>query len=103
MINNQNIHWGLVLRNFISDPNAKHYMRMRDSLWLYLYFLTSVGKRTGRIVTTLERIAKDMGVTVEMIQIWLGVLKKYQYIQVIHNYGQTIFQVSAWKKTQSIF
>ena len=95
--------WGPVLRDLITDPQAKHYHSMKNAVWLYLFFLTSVGPKTGRISTEPNQIAEEMGLPIETIQTWLGCLKKHGYIRVIKNRGQTVFQVNQWRKVKFVF
>lgn len=95
--------WGPVLRDLIADPQAKHHHRMKNAVWLYLFFLTSVGPKTGRISTDPSKISEEMGLPIEAIQTWLGCLKKHGYIRVIKNRGQTVFQVNQWRKVKFVF
>ena len=95
--------WGPVLRDLITDPQARHYHRMKNAVWLYLFFITSVGPKTGRISTEPGQIAEEMGLPIEIIQTWLGCLRKHGYIRVTKNKGQTVFQVNQWRKAKFIF
>ena len=43
----QQNYWGPVLRGLVADPQAKHYYRMKNAVWLYLYLIVAVNQKTG--------------------------------------------------------
>ncbi len=70
--------------------DRKHYERMRDSVWLFMYFLrsqTALNQGGEGVVNyghpiTLERISSDLkGIKVRTIRLWLARLKLEMYIR----------------------
>ena len=95
--------WGIVLNGLVADPQAKHFHRMNSSVWLFLYLLTTVNQKTGRLTRSIEDIAMDMGLKTNTIDTWLGILKSKDYIESVKNNGQTIIQILKWRKVAPLY
>jgi len=70
--------------------DKKHYVKMRESVWLFMYFLlnqTGLNEAGEGVVRyghplTLERISNDSeGIKVRTIRLWLARLKRKGYIR----------------------
>lgn len=42
--------WAPVWTGLVMDAEGKHYQRMKNALWLYLYFLLTANRKTGWLV-----------------------------------------------------
>lgn len=97
------IKWGIILQGLVADPQAKHYHRMNSSIWLFLYLLTTVNHKTGRLTTSIETIATQMGVKANTVDSWLGILKSKDYVELVKNNGQTMIQIARWRKVAPLY
>ena len=95
--------WGPILRGLVADKSAKHYAKMKNSLWLYIFFIATVNHKTGKTTSTLEAIAAEISVDLSTVRSWLGQLRKHHYVKTKKANDQTIFQVCGWSKVRSLF
>jgi len=72
----------LVLRSRLIGSDGRNYKRMRQTIWLYLYLILQLNPRTGRSVTKVSTISRDMGIKQETIRSWLGHLRRKAYVSV---------------------
>jgi len=53
--------WAPVWQGLVMDPNAKHYQRMGQAVWLFLYFLLNANRRTGLLMRRSSTITAQTG------------------------------------------
>lgn len=98
----QTNHWGPVLRGLIIDPQAKHFLRMKQAIWLYLYLIVAANQKTGKLISSLSAISSENGIREETLQSWLGHLKKHGYV-VIEKQGDLIlFRLTKWSMVSKL-
>jgi hypothetical protein len=86
-----------VWTGLVIDSEAKHYRRMRNALWLFLYLLLNANRQGGFLIRKLKTISSDMGVGRGTTLRWLDILRKHGYIATA-NTGRALFiQVKKWK------
>ncbi|TKJ32896.1 MAG: hypothetical protein CEE38_21995 [Planctomycetes bacterium B3_Pla] len=89
--------WAPVRTGLVMDLDAKHYQKMRNAVWLFLYLLLNANRRNGSLVRKLQTISSDMGITRDTALRWLSVLRKQGYI-VTQNTGRCLhIQITKWK------
>ena len=44
------------------DAEARHYRKMKNAIWLYLYLLLNANRKTGVLMRNIETVSRDMGV-----------------------------------------
>ena len=69
-----------ILRNLIIDPTGRHYKKMKNAIWLFLYFLISAEREGRPLIRKIETICSDTGITRNTISRWLRILRKGRYI-----------------------
>jgi len=81
----------------VMDVEARHYHRMKNAVWLFLYLIFNADRRSGSLARTVETISSETGIKRDTIIRWLGVLRKHGYI-VARNTGRGLFiQVRQWE------
>jgi hypothetical protein len=55
------IPFGPLFQGLVADPQAKHYHRMKNAVWLYLYLIAFSNLKSGKLIARLSDIAQDMG------------------------------------------
>lgn len=97
------IPFGPLFQGLIADPQAKHYHRMKSSVWLYLYLIAFSNLRSGKLIARLSDIAADMGLPEETLGSWLGHLKKRHYVDVEKQGNALLFKIMKWQNISSEF
>lgn len=72
-------YWRPLWSGLILDEQAKHYRKMKNSVWLFLYLILKSGK-TGFLRKTCKEISKETGVNDRTIRNWLKNLKNKGYV-----------------------
>ncbi len=90
--------WNPLFKGLLHDPQATHFRRIMNAIWLYLYLLVSVHRDTGTMLSTMEKISADTGLDVETLSSWLGRLKHKGYVTVDIQGGELLFTVANWKR-----
>jgi len=91
------IPFGPLFQGLIADPKAKHYCRMKQAVWLYLYFIAFSNLKTGKLTGRLSDIARDMGLPEESLCSWLGHLRKWHYVMAEKQGDEVVFKITKWK------
>lgn len=91
------IPFGPLFQGLVADPKAKHYHRMKQAVWLYLYFIAFSNLKTGKLTGRLSDIARDMGLPEETLRSWLGHLRKWYYVMAEKQGDEALFKISRWK------
>jgi hypothetical protein len=86
-----------LLQKLTVDSEAKHYHRLKSAVWLYLFILSSVHPKSGKLVLTLSDIATQAGIKEETVSSWLGHLRKWNYVSVIRQDKSLLLSVTGWK------
>lgn len=91
--------WAPVWRGLVVDSEAKHYRKLKNAIWLWLYFILHADRRTGRLARKYKTISQDMGISHETIRKWLRVLKAKGYVKT-DNRGRCLdVEICKWKTT----
>lgn len=89
--------WTPVWTGLVMDPDGRHYCRIRNALWLFLYLLLNANRKTGFLVRKVHTISKDTGINQKTILRWLIVLRKQGYIATKSNGRCLQIQIKKWK------
>ena len=87
----------LIRRGLVADPKAKHYRRMRQALWLYLFLLLAAQPRSGRRLLDPKAVAQAMGLKEATIRSWLGHLRRYGYLTSEREGRLVWIQLAKWR------
>jgi DNA-binding transcriptional ArsR family regulator len=87
-----------IRRGLVADPDGRHYFRMKNAIWLYLYLALSVNPHTGKLLSKLDFISSQMGISKETLQTWLGHLKKWGYVSTQRQGESILFKLSRWRE-----
>lgn len=93
----QNRRWAPIWMGLVTDPDAKHYRRMRNALWLFLYLVINANRKSGFLMRKVRTISSDMGITRDTILRWLSILRKHGYISTRNTGRCLLIQVKNWK------
>src|SRR5947209_15189420 len=93
--------WGAVWRGLIVDSQAKHYLRMRSAIWLFLYLIVHADRKTGELRRKYITISTDMGISERTIRRWLERLHYHNYIMITHTGRSQVIHIRKWKPLSS--
>ena len=89
--------WAPVWKGLVMDAQAKHYRKMKNAVWLFLYLLVNANRATGVLMRKIKTISADMGVTRDTVIRWLSLLRKEGYIATVNTGRYLTIQVNNWK------
>ena len=93
--------WAPVWKGLVVDADAKHYRRMKNAVWLYLYLVITANRVTGVLMRKTRTISTDMGIPRDMVIRWLNVLRQEGYIATLSTGRYLTIQVKNWKPLAS--
>jgi len=94
--------WAPIWTGLVMDPEAKHYRRMKNAIWLFLYLVLNANRETGLLLRKVKTISSDMNVHRNTVFRWLNILRKQRYITT-ENTGRCLhIQIKKWKGTAEI-
>ncbi len=89
--------WAPVWRGLVVDPEGKHYRRLKNSVWLFLYLLLHADRRGGHLLRKVKTICSDSGFPRDAVLRWLNVLRNGGYI-CTENTGRCLsIVIKKWK------
>ena len=100
--NSQQNLFAPVLRGLVVDENARHFRRMKNAIWLFLYLIVNVNKRTGKLDSKIAIISAETGIKEEILRNWLGHLKKHNYVSTQRQKDSLIITISKWRTVQEL-
>lgn len=59
---NQKQRWAPVWAGLMMDRQAKHYQRMKNAIWLFLYLMINANRKSGFLMRKIRTISSDMGI-----------------------------------------
>ena len=81
----------------VMDVEARHYYRMKNAVWLFLYLFFNADRKSGSLLRKVETISSETGIKRDTIIRWLDVLRKHSYIAT-RNTGRGLFiQIRQWE------
>ena len=81
----------------IIDVEARHYHRMKNAVWLFLYLFFNAERGSVFLLRKVETISSEMGIKRDTIIRWLNILRKHGYIAT-RNTGRGLFiQIRQWE------
>jgi hypothetical protein len=86
-----------VRRGLVVDPEAKHYRRMRQAIWLYLYLLLAAPPGSGRRLLDPGAVAQAMGLGETTVRSWLGHLRAGRYLSTEREGRRIWVQLTKWR------
>ncbi len=89
--------WAPVWKGLVMDTEAKHYRKMKNAVWLYLYLLLNARRGAGVLMRKTRTISRDMGVSRDNVLRWLNVLREEGYIATQNTGRYLTIQVQNWK------
>ena len=100
---NQKSWWGPIWRGLVVDPGAKHYLRMRSALWMFVYLVLHADRETGKLHRRYDTISRDTGIPKRTVRRWLTLLEKAGYIEIDRSRQSPAFsiRIRKWKSLQS--
>lgn len=89
--------WAAVWNGLVLESDAKHYLAMKNAVWLYLYLLVYANRSTGKLFRLNSTIARDTGLNGRTISRWLHVLKNGGYVEVRRTGRSSVISITKWK------
>jgi len=89
--------WAPVWTGLVMDAEAKHYRKMKNAIWLFLYLLLNANRRNGVLMRKVRTISKDMGITRDTTLRWLKILRIEGYIVTLNTGRYLSIQIKNWK------
>src|SRR5688572_30043350 len=78
----KNSWWIPLWKGLVVDDEAKHRSAMGTSIWLFLYLLFAVNRKTGFTRKKQKEIADDLKFSLKTVQKHLIRLKQHGYIEI---------------------
>ncbi len=92
-----NSWWIPVWKGLVVDDEAKHRIAMGTSIWLFLYLLFSVNRKTGFTRKKQKEVADDLKLSLKTVQTQLAKLKKQGYIEIEPHAKMPKIKICKWK------
>lgn len=89
--------WAPVWKGLVMDPDAAHFRKMGNALWLYFYFIVNANRSTGLLLRKVRTICSDTGIPRRTIERWLLTLRKEGYIHTSTTGRFLTIGISKWK------
>jgi hypothetical protein len=89
--------WAPVWKGLVADQEGKHYRRMKNAVWLFLYFVTHADRKTGTLKRKCRTICEQMGLSAKTARKWLKSLKTHGYVKAWSNGRCLEIQILKWK------
>jgi len=89
--------WAPVWTGLVMDGQAKHYRKMKNAIWLFLYLVLNANRRTGFLMRKAKTVAFDMGISRDAVLRWLNLLRKEGYITTKSTGRCLLIQICKWK------
>jgi len=89
--------WTPIWAGLAFDEHSKHRRAMGASLWLYLYLLTCVNRKSGLVSRKQKTMAKDTGYPLRTIQRHLKRLLAHGYISFEDSSKTPKICITKWK------
>jgi len=82
------------------DSEAKHYKKMGNAIWLFLYLVLNADR--GRVLARkLTTISSETGIKRDAILRWLNNLRKHGYIATQNTGRGLLIQIKEWENPSS--
>ena len=94
---NQKNWWTPIWKGLLSDIDGKHRKAMGLSIWIYLYLLTYVNRKTGIFSRKQKIIAQETGLPLRTIQRHLKRLAVQNYITLLPSERPLQIRIEKWK------
>lgn len=98
---NQKEWWAPVWTGLVMDCDARHYRRMRNAVWLYLYLLLNADRKTGTLSRKLRTISADTGISKNMIMRWFNILRAEGYIETRNTGRCLVIKITKWRGAEA--
>ncbi len=89
--------WAPVWRGLVVDSEGKHYRRMKNAVWLFLFFVIHADRQSGRLKRKYRTVSLEMGMSANTVRKWLKVLKDRGYVKAKSNGRCLEIQILKWK------
>jgi hypothetical protein len=89
--------WAPVWKGLVMDSEGRHYRRMKQAVWLYLYLLLNANRKTGILYRKIETVSCSMGVSRGTVLRWLNALRGAGYVETANTGRSLTIQVTRWK------
>ena len=98
--NNQKKWWAPVWTGLVMNREAKHYKRMKNAIWLFLYLVLNAD-RSRVLARKLKTISSETGIKRDTILRWLNILRKQGYIATQSTGRGLLIQIKEWENPSS--
>lgn len=89
--------WTPLWRGLVADKERKHWLKMGNAIWLFLYLLFYTDRRTGKVSRKIVTISDDTGLPVRTIKLYLARLRRGGYIITKTTGRAQIIEIQKWK------
>lgn len=89
--------WAAVYTGLVVDRDGRHYRKMKNAIWLYIYLVLHADRETGWLSRKIGTVHSDTGVSQRTIRAWMKRLKEAGYIEVSFNGRSQNIKITKWK------
>ncbi len=89
--------WIPLWRGLVADKERKHWLKMGNAIWLFLYLLFYVDRRTGVVRRRVMTISDDTGLPTRTVKHYLARLRGGGYITTRATGRAQIIEIQKWK------
>ena len=94
--------WAPVWTGLVIDTEAKHYRRMKNAVWLFLYLVLNANRKSGSLVRKVKTISSDMAIKRDTVLRWLTTLREKGYITTQNTSRCLHIQINKWKNLSAV-
>jgi len=89
--------WARIREGLVRDPDAPHYRRMGNALWVYLNLHMGADLETGQLFRTYQTISDETGIPEPTIRKMMKKLEAGKYIQTVRLARGLHIQILKWE------
>lgn len=88
--------WARIREGLVRDPDAPHYKKMGNALWVYLNLHMGADLETGQLFRTYQTICKETGIPEPTVRKMMKKLEGGKYIQTVRLARGLHIQILKW-------
>jgi len=88
--------WAKIREGLVRDPDAPHYRKMGNALWVYLNLHMGADLETGQLFRTYKTISNETGIPEPTVRKMMKTLQKGAYIKTVRMARGLHIQITKW-------
>jgi hypothetical protein len=93
--------WAPIWKGLVMDPEARHYARMKNAVWLFLYLVLNADRSSGILSRRVNTISTHTGIGRDTVMRWLAILRSAGYIASESNGRCLKIEILKWRARET--